>query len=257
MCPELVRGQLMDQRGDIYSVGVMLFELLTGRRPFEADTPDDLMRAHLREPPPKFGQLNLGDQIPPAVESVVQSCLAKSPDDRPASARELAHRFLRAIGANPMPMRSPLKSGSSGLLARPNLGPAVTDRNTFRHSIDAVMPEAMALVKIKGFIHDLGGNVLESVPGLIKVRLPAPQAVAEKKASIFGRGDAGGRPVSAMQAIGATDMELHMEREDPSQPSRLTVTLLMRPAARGIATPAWRTRCSQIGRDLQAYLMGR
>jgi hypothetical protein len=52
-------------------------------------------------------------------------------------------------------------------------------------------------------------------------------------------------------------MELHMEREDPSQPSRLTVTLLMRPAARGIATPAWRTRCSQIGRDLQAYLMGR
>jgi serine/threonine-protein kinase len=141
------------------------------------------------------------------------------------------------------------------LLARPAVNQAIADRNAFRHSLEAVMPEAMALIKIKGFIHDLGGTVVDSVPGLIKVRLPDPQPPAEKKASLFGRG--GGKPVSAMEVIGATDMELHMKREDPAQSNRLTVTLLMRRAGRGLVTPAWRARCNQIGRDLQAYLMGR
>jgi hypothetical protein len=47
-----------------------------------------------------------------------------------------------------------------------------------------------------------------------------------------------------------------MERRDPAQASRLTITLVMKPGP-GLVTPEWRTRCSQIGRDLQAYLMGR
>jgi eukaryotic-like serine/threonine-protein kinase len=256
MCPELIRGQVMDHRGDIYSVGVMLFELLTGRRPFEGATPDDLLLAHLNEPPPRFADLGLGDQIPLAVESVVQSCLAKLPEERPASASEVAQRLARAIGGMPIPSRTAVPARSPSPLARPTSGPALTDRQGFRQSIEAVMPESMALVKIKGFIHDLGGNVLESVPGLIKVRLPDPQAPAEKKGFLFGRGDHG-KPVSAMEVIGVTDMELHMQRTDPAQPSRLTVTLVMRPVNRSLVTPAWRTRCNQIGRDLQAYLMGR
>jgi eukaryotic-like serine/threonine-protein kinase len=257
MCPELVRGQEMDRRGDIYSIGVILFELLTGRRPFEAATPDDLMLAHLRQPPPRFADIGFGDLIPPAVEAVVQSCLAKAPEDRPASATEVARRFLKSVGATPPLSRTTTPSRDSGLLARPTAGPAIADRTAFRHSIEAVMPEAMALVKIKGFIHDLGGTVLDSVPGLIKVRLPDPHPTSDKKGSLFGRGDRGSKPVSAMEVIGATDMELHMEREDPSQPNRLTVTLFMRRAGGGLVTPAWRSRCNQIGRDLHAYLMGR
>jgi serine/threonine protein kinase len=258
MCPELARGLVMDQRGDLYSIGVILFELLTGRRPFEGPTADDLMFAHMRQPPPRFEEVGMKDQVPPAVEAVVQSCLAKSPSDRPATATDLAQRFLRAVGVTHLPSRPlPASSRGSGLIAKPAINPANADRSTFRHSIEAVMPEAMALVKIKGFIHDLGGNVVESVPGRIKVRLPDPQAQPEKKPSLFGLSGHGSRPVSAMEIVGASDMELHMEREDPAQPNRLTVTLLMRPAGRGLVTPAWRTRCGQIGRDLQAYLMGR
>jgi serine/threonine-protein kinase len=257
MCPELVRGQEMDQRGDIYSLGVILFELLSGKRPFDAATPDDLMLAHLREPAPTFADIGLPDLVPAAVERVVQSCLAKSPDDRPTSAADLAQQFQRAAGG-PAPLtRQSSPSRSSAIIARPALSPAVADRNAFRQSIEAVMLEPMALVKIKGFIHDLGGSVVESVPGFIKVRLPEPKVVAPSRGGMLTRWDSGRKPVSAMDIVGPTDVELHMEREDPAQPTRLTVTLLMRPSGRGLATPAWRARCTQIGRDLQAYLMER
>jgi hypothetical protein len=87
--------------------------------------------------------------------------------------------------------------------------------------------------------------------------LPDPTAVVTARSSVLGRWDSGRKPLSAMEIVGPTDVELHMEREDPAQPTRLTVTLLMRPAGRGLATPAWRSRCNEIGRDLQAYLMER
>ena len=110
------------------------------------------------------------------------------------------------------------------------------------------MPEAMAMIKLKGFIHDLGGEVVESVPGMIRVRL-TETAAARKSKGLFGRMD------RARPAAATTDLELHMERRDPSQANRLTITLVMRSG--GLVTPEWRTRCGQIGRDLQAYLMGR
>lgn len=114
------------------------------------------------------------------------------------------------------------------------------------------MPESMAMLKLKGFIHDLGGEVVESVPGLIRVRLPEP--VGDKKAGVFSWMD---RKAATVQvAPSSTDIELHMRRLDPSQPGRLTVTLILR-SANGVITPEWKRRCNQIGRDLQAYMMGR
>jgi serine/threonine-protein kinase len=124
------------------------------------------------------------------------------------------------------------------------------DRNAVLHSIEASMPEAMALVKLKGFIYDLGGEVVESVPGMIRVRVPDPQA--EKKGSgLFNWLE---RSRVAVQTASGTDIELRMERKDPSRPSLLTVTLVMKPSG-GMMTPEWKTRCQKIGRDLGAYLM--
>jgi eukaryotic-like serine/threonine-protein kinase len=117
------------------------------------------------------------------------------------------------------------------------------------------MPEAMAMIKLRGFIYDLGGEVVESVPGMIKVRLAAQ--VEEKKTGGGGLlGWMGGGTKQATVSAPPTDLELHMERRDPAQANRLTITLVMKPGP-GLITPEWRSRCSQIGRDLQAYLMGR
>ena len=111
------------------------------------------------------------------------------------------------------------------------------------------MPESMAMIKLKGFIFDLGGEVVESVPGMIKVRVPERQA--QKSSGLFGWMK-GGRT----EAPTATEIELHMERRDPTTPSKLTITLVMRPNS-GLISTEWHMRCKKLGMDLQAYLMGR
>src|SRR4051812_38584941 len=91
--PEQVRGDEMDHRSDLYSVGIILYELLSGRLPFTSGETMDVLLAHATEPPPSFASLGVEDWVAPTVEAVVQSCLAKQPGQRPGSARELAERF--------------------------------------------------------------------------------------------------------------------------------------------------------------------
>jgi len=85
MSPEQVRGLHVDPRSDIFSLGIVLFEMLTGRRPFEGSTPADTMSAILREDPPEM--LVPGAEVPPAVERIVRRCLEKQIDTRFQSAR--------------------------------------------------------------------------------------------------------------------------------------------------------------------------
>jgi len=81
MSPEQCRGAgFVDHRTDIYALGCVLFEMLTGRAPFERETAEELVAAHQSEVPPMASAMV--DGIPPAVDAVLQRCLAKSPDDR-------------------------------------------------------------------------------------------------------------------------------------------------------------------------------
>jgi hypothetical protein len=84
MSPEQVTGEALSPAADVFSLGVVMYEMLGGRRPFEAETPQEMFFALLsKEPEP------LGPPIPPGVASLIQSCLAKSPADRPLSGAEL------------------------------------------------------------------------------------------------------------------------------------------------------------------------
>src|SRR5829696_7522239 len=71
ICPEQVRGEEMDHRGDLYSVGIMMFELLTGRLPFVGGTSMDILLAHATEPPPTFAEIGLSGWVPRDVEQLV------------------------------------------------------------------------------------------------------------------------------------------------------------------------------------------
>ena len=86
-----MEGKELDTRSDIYSMGVMMFEMLTGRMPLQAETHSfgGWYKVHHFESPRTFGSFGLGLKIPKALENLVMSCLAKTADDRPQSIKEV------------------------------------------------------------------------------------------------------------------------------------------------------------------------
>jgi serine/threonine protein kinase len=89
MAPEQAAGQEADVRSDVYSCGIMLYQVLTGRRPFEADSNIEVILMHINTQPKPPREIAAGAWIPDAVERVVLRALAKRPAARFQSAREL------------------------------------------------------------------------------------------------------------------------------------------------------------------------
>jgi len=111
MAPEQLRGLPVDARSDIFSLGCVLYEMLTGRRAFAKGTVADTMSAILTESPPDF--VESGRQVPPEAERVTTRCLEKEPSRRFQSARDLA-MHLRSLASVPqMSLRNGLRFGPS------------------------------------------------------------------------------------------------------------------------------------------------
>jgi len=98
MSPEQGKGEKIDQRTDIYSLGVVLYEMLAGRAPFQADTPWALVHQHVYETPPPLESFN--PDVPEPVKRIVHKAMAKDPRDRYRSAGEMA-RAIEAAMAPP------------------------------------------------------------------------------------------------------------------------------------------------------------
>jgi serine/threonine protein kinase len=92
MSPEQAQGLPVDHRSDIYSLGIVLYELIAGRVPFESDTSWTVILKHINDEPPPI------DGIQPPVQQVIERVLAKDPDLRHQTCRELASDYLNAIG---------------------------------------------------------------------------------------------------------------------------------------------------------------
>src|SRR5215469_14541300 len=89
MSPEQAKGESLDSRSDLYSVGAMLFELVTGRGPFVGPTPLSIITKHMTESAPRFAEVAPDKAISPALEQVVRKALAKRREERFANAEEM------------------------------------------------------------------------------------------------------------------------------------------------------------------------
>lgn len=118
MSPEQFTGKALDARSDIYSLGVMAYEMLTGRLPFDASTPWQWATEHMMSQPIPFEATPVSSQIPAEMRSAVLRALSKNKEDRPASARQF-YEELAGQGAPPVVAASHVASGTAAMAAPP------------------------------------------------------------------------------------------------------------------------------------------
>jgi serine/threonine protein kinase len=249
ICPEQIEGRQVDHRGDLFSVGVLLYGMLTGHVPFdELKNPTEIMLANIHQPPPRFSHWKVTG-VPSAIEQLVMSCLSKSPADRPESARALIETYELCLG---QPLLEVDAFDASALLAISTLQE--------RHRIDpgqvidqfeAMMMEQVAAIKLRGFVEGVDGEVGECDAGVIKVRLPRVVEVEEKKSMwdwFIG---------TAQQQIDWIPLELHMAKKQAGTRSMVDITVV-RPHTLSETIEQAKINlkfCEQICRELRAYLM--
>jgi len=122
MSPEAIQGAEVDARTDIYSLGILLYEMLTGRVPFVSDTEYSLMMAQINEPPPT--PRTFAPHIPTHIEHAIMRALAKRPEDRFQSVKD----FRRALEQNVSVHAPAVETGRPGPTRVAPGGPAVTAR---------------------------------------------------------------------------------------------------------------------------------
>ena len=101
VAPEQIQGQAIDARADVYSLGCVLFQALSGRVPFERESDVSKIYAHISEPPPDLAHVVQG--VSPTLSGVVQKAMAKKPDDRFASAGDFGRAAVAAARQHALP----------------------------------------------------------------------------------------------------------------------------------------------------------
>lgn len=255
--PEMIRGDRVDGRSDLYSVGVILYELLTGRLPFNQNTQDKLLEAHIKAAPPRFHKIGCG-HLPAPLEAVVQLALSKYPNERQQSAQELASMFGQCLGEDIW--EATLPAGWEPLAAEeePEFVPAPrVPESPFHvtHEFEAFMPERLAAAKLRGFVEDFGGQVLASEPGVIRLRLGVPAGYKETKEGSGLFGWFAGRKPSVPRGQEPIELELQMDKPDPGQP-RLCVVAAFKPLKDYPPKDQgnWQDRCDKLHTALRQYL---
>lgn len=99
LAPEAIRRRPIDRRTDIYSLGVLFFQMLTGKLPFESDSPTGYLTQHVAMPPPTLAEVRPDVPWTPAAERLLERMLAKEPDERPASCSEVLDELRGGLSA--------------------------------------------------------------------------------------------------------------------------------------------------------------
>ncbi|XXF81661.1 protein kinase [Myxococcaceae bacterium GXIMD 01537] len=171
MAPEQARN-ITDVRSDVYSLGVVLYQMLTARPPFQAQQSIDVIFKHINEAPASFGAIWPGHNIPAEVEALVMKCLAKRPAERFQSMDEVLDAIRRAGGAAGASgaFSRPRAVSGSGPISGPVSGPAASGVSTVALDISVEEPKKSRW-KLPAAI--LGGVVLLGAGAALLMRGPS------------------------------------------------------------------------------------
>jgi serine/threonine protein kinase len=233
MAPEQVEGKRASAATDIYSLGVVLFELLTGRPPFEALSPMEMMNRHLEAIPPRVSQLRPG--LPPEIDRLVERMLAKKPQDRPQDAEELRAELANIRARLESPRRSS-KEMSSADESATRLRPSI--RNT-GEKLGADLPVVPTDAAIPVHRDPRGSDFkkfgVQDVGPTVPMRQSAPVPPPPTQAQLEMRK----KMSQTAPTLPAEDLETDLERPAPkkasrsgSQPTTDLKTALMEPGAK-------------------------
>ena len=180
MSPEQFTGKALDARSDVYSLGIMTYEMLTGQLPFQAETPWQWATHHMTSQPRPFEELPAGSRLPDGLRKAVMRSLAKDPNERQNGAGQFQTEFMAGLsGVATAPPRAPVNpSGKTEAMpeAALPLGIAATQ----------AMPEASPFAAA----HKVA---IPTPPGAVALpRSPARDEAAGNKKLVYGLGGAAG-----------------------------------------------------------------
>ncbi len=224
MSPEQVIGEDVDGRSDLYSLGVIMYQMITGTTPFQGETPMQIASQHLHIPPPSPQMLR--PDLPVAVEQVLLRALAKRPNERYARVQDLAQAFRTALIGTGVPLgggaSAALNSATAARLFTPQL-PFDTARQTGTVPTFAAKASPAPLGNPTGFLPAFGarngGSLLNRSTGMLPSVTTGsmPSAMPDRPTGLLARtgkfphraaGTAG--TMGTTRTAGATDTDERM-----------------------------------------------
>ncbi|SED38147.1 serine/threonine protein kinase [Streptomyces sp. 2231.1] len=208
LSPEQALGRGVDARSDLYSVGIMLFQLVTGRLPFDADSPLAIAYAHVQEEPVAPSSINR--TLPPAVDALIARALKKNPNERFPTAEAMRTECLRvAASLQPaapsiVPGAGPAQSGAGvGSAVFPPVGPATpaptgpvqTPYQPNPYGGPATPAPTPGPTRAYGYPQQGGYQTPPVGYGLQGASTPPPYTIAPQGSGQPGRGDKGNKSV--------------------------------------------------------------
>lgn len=147
LSPEQIKGEAVDARVDVYSLGVLFYGLLCGRLPFDADNNAAILYRHVNEAPrPLAEELPRGHDVPAGLIELIMQCLAKDPDERPADADAMVESLIDCVQASMFHL--PLADSSTSALSSSsslNGAPSSDSQLTDASSTNLARPAAVAV----------------------------------------------------------------------------------------------------------------
>ncbi len=192
IAPEQAYAQPIDGRADLYSLSVMLYEMIAGVPPFDADQVGALLRMHVSAVVPRFGEMAPDVHVPDAVEGLIRRGLEKNPDDRIGSAEEYIDRIDEIVApedgshSGPRKIRSLVFDGFPGSIT-PAIARVVTGKRTLKQVVVAALI-VIGLVGILSFAFGSKGPDYLSEGALLPLASAAYGPEAETAAEMLAQG---------------------------------------------------------------------